>query len=586
MLTHQGQHCSHNSLIPRCQASWKMFAKYGATDDNGKEFANIDKVFRDSLLAVERAGSVGYLSPWSKKLQQSVNVCKYWKAASMQLRYGIDCSKLINDLGICEGLPTKITVDKRVALQNLRIAQWALRDDRANGTTLRVAMLQEDRRSAIDEGDKERAAMLNRIIRAEALHSSFLKLQRALNKRSSASIDTVQIQQLDGSVTSTSKATEMVPLIIDHNRAHFGQAEGTPFTVGSLRTIEHTACCHRANSILAGTFVADDISEMHSNFIDHLAITSDSASAPYVDCALSVDDVKAGYAAWKESTSTSPYGDHLGIYKVLLKKMDNIAVSDSTASDIQQDAWTITTCIINMGATFGLTLPRWEETVCVMIEKSPGNLLLHKLRRIFIMASDYNLTLGTIVGRRLLWRAEDLGMLHKDLWGTRKDRSANDAALMKELTFGLARVTGTALATFDNDAKSCYDRVVMTLALIICRKLGLPSKAAAWIGNTTKQMRNFIKTGHGISDAWFGNNDGSGTVKHGIGQGHRAAPAIWLFVSNFLFHILEKSATGASFFDPSEKRQHHRAADGYVDDVTGFTNLFHEEMMGPDSYSV
>ena len=29
-----------------------------------------------------------------------------------------------------------------------------------------------------------------------------------------------------------------------------------------------------------------------------------------------------------------------------------------------------------MGATFGLTLPRWEETICVMIEKSPGNLAL------------------------------------------------------------------------------------------------------------------------------------------------------------------------------------------------------------------
>ena len=367
------------SLIPRCHALLENVRKYGATDENGREFANIDKVFRNSLLAVERSGSVGYMSPWSKKLQHSVNVCKYWKAASMQLRYGIDCSKLINDLGICEGLPTTITVEKRVALQNLRIAQWALRDNRANGTTLRMAMLQDDRRSAIDEGDKERAAMLNRIIRAEALHSSFLKLQRALNKQSSASIDTVQIQQPDGSVTSTSEASKMVPLIIDHNRAHFSQAEGTPFTVGSLRTIEHTACCHRANSILAGTFVADDISEMHGNFINHLANPQATEKVPYVECALSVDDVKAGYAAWRESTSTSPYGDHLGIYKVLLKKMDNMAVSDSTASEIQQDAWTITTCIINMGATFGLTLPRWEETVCVMIEKSPGNLLLHKL---------------------------------------------------------------------------------------------------------------------------------------------------------------------------------------------------------------
>ena len=121
----------------------------------------------------------------------------------------------------------------------------------------------------------------------------------------------------------------------------------------------------------------------------------------------------------------------------------------------------------------------------------------------------------------------------------------------------------------------------MPLALIICRQLGLPSSAASWIGDTTtKNLRNFVKTGHGVSEEWFGCDDGSGLVKHGIGQGHRAAPAIWLFVSNFLFHILDKTANGASFFTPTGERHHRRVADGYVDDVTGFTNLFAEEMAG------
>ena len=294
---------------------------------------------------------------------------------------------------------------------------------------------------------------------------------------------------------------------------------------------------------------------------------------------MSIDDVKNGFQAWREATSTSPFGDHLGIYKVLLKTMPESDDSPSTET-IQENAWFIITTIINIGATFGLTLPRWEEAVCVMIEKAPGNLLLHKLRRIFIMASDYNMTLGTIVGRQLLWRAEDLNLLHKDLWGTRKDRSANDAALMKELTLGLSRITLTALATFDNDAKSCYDRVIMPLALIICRQLGLPKEAAAWIGNTTQRMKNFVKTGHGVTKDWFGSLDGSGKVKHGIGQGNRAAPAIWLFVSNLLFHILEKHAQGVKFFNPAGTRHHSRAADGYVDDVTGFTNLFERQMKG------
>ena len=137
------------------------------------------------------------------------------------------------------------------------------------------------------------------------------------------------------------------------------------------------------------------------------------------------------------------------------------------------------------------------------------------------MANDYNLAVGSLVGRRLLWNAEDVGAIHDDLWGTRKDRGANDAALSKELTYGLARLTRTSLASFDNDAKSCYDRVVMNLALIICQRLGSSKAAADWIGSSTKALRNYVKTGHGTSKDWFGSTDKSGFVKHGIGQGQR-----------------------------------------------------------------
>ena len=59
--------------------------------------------------------------------------------------------------------------------------------------------------------------------------------------------------------------------------------------------------------------------------------------------------------------------------------MPNLEIDGTTAANIQNDAWFIITCIMNLGATYGLTLPRWEKTICVMIEKAPGNLLLHKL---------------------------------------------------------------------------------------------------------------------------------------------------------------------------------------------------------------
>ena len=233
----------------------------------------------------------------------------------------------------------------------------------------------------------------------------------------------------------------------------------------------------------------------------------------------------------------------------------------------------VTTCIINLGATYGLTLPRWEETICVMIEKSPGNLLLHKLRRIFIMASDYNLALGTIVGRRLLWRAEDLNLLHKDLWGTRKDRSANDAALMKELTFGLARITNTALASFDNDAKSCYDRVVMSVGTHHLPTARSPKSSSLLDRGNNPTDEEFCQNRPWSSEEWFGNEifrqdqtwNRTGT------SGCTCHMAICLQLS-----ISDSGHDGerVTFLQSHRNRHHRRIADGYVDDVTGFTNLF------------
>ena len=84
---------------------------------------------------------------------------------------------------------------------------------------------------------------------------------------------------------------------------------------------------------------------------------------------------------------------------------------------------------------------------------------------------------------------------------------------MKELTGDTARLTNTPLATFDNDAKACYDRIIMKVALILARRLGLPPKTAEWMARTTAAMRNHIKTAYGISQETF-------VCEHGPGQGN------------------------------------------------------------------
>ena len=101
--------------------------------------------------------------------------------------------------------------------------------------------------------------------------------------------------------------------------------------------------------------------------------------------------------------------------------------------------------------------------------------------------------------------------------------------------------------------------------------MGLPARTASWMARTTAAMRNHIKTAYGISQDSF-------LREHGPGQGNRMGPALWLIVSSFAFEQLEQDAHGVDFCDPTFSIFHHRVADAYVDDVTGFFNLFYESI--------
>ena len=101
-----------------------------------------------------------------------------------------------------------------------------------------------------------------------------------------------------------------------------------------------------------------------------------------------------------------------------------------------------------------------------MIHKIDGSFLLDKLRVIHIFEADYNGTIGLLFNRQLLYEAEQQNLLNNNQWGCRPHRQAEDALLLKELTYNLANTTKTTLAMFDNDATGCFDRVPCTIAML------------------------------------------------------------------------------------------------------------------------
>jgi hypothetical protein len=60
-------------------------------------------------------------------------------------------------------------------------------------------------------------------------------------------------------------------------------------------------------------------------------------------------------------------------------------------------------------------------------------------------------------------QGEKLGGFGDEQWGSRTGRSANSVVLLKHFTYEMMNLTKSDGATFDNDAKACFDRIIPAL---------------------------------------------------------------------------------------------------------------------------
>ena len=243
----------------------------------------------------------------------------------------------------------------------------------------------------------------------------------------------------------------------------------------------------------------------------------------------------------------------------------------------QTGAQNITT-LINTLLQNGIGLDCWRKVVNIMIHKLDGSYLINKLQVIHLFEADYNGTIGILFNRKLLYQAERKKLLNNNQWGCRPHRQAEDALMLKELTYNIAHTTKTTLATFDNDATGCFDRVPCTIAMLASRRLGASKNMCRLQADTLQNIQHQLCTAFGLSSSTYNSTDD--IEIHGQGQGSRAGPPTWVFISSLLLDCMEQQATGVSFTCPGQELKHTRHNDAFVDDVTGYVNRFTTELQG------
>jgi hypothetical protein len=366
--------------------------------------------------------------------------------------------------------------------------------------------------------------------------------------------------------------------LIQRNITHFGQAHQSPFASSPLASelgFEGTndASMQLLNGTLPLSFSQCDpyTQLILEKFLQKPKITP-------IPCDLQFDDFVNGLKHWNEKTTTSPSGRHLGHYKVLLNNiMDDdekhqFKLSDephlfrSKANTILRVYYNVMRAAINAG----ITLDRWSISHTSMIQKVKGNSRIDKLRVIHIYEADYNLFLKIYWGRRLVYNSEKCGLLNEGQYGSRPGKKCSDQVLKKIMVYEFSALSRTAFATMDNDAKSCFDRIICLFAMLISLFYGLSRTIVQVQAATLRTMKYITKTALGASSTCYSHSPD--TPIHGTGQGSCASPALWLHSSSFLMDILDEHSygfTATSPIDHSTVKVHNQ---GFVDDTSLMAN--------------
>mgnify|MGYP000208384865 CR=1 FL=1 len=364
--------------------------------------------------------------------------------------------------------------------------------------------------------------------------------------------------------------------LLDQTQHHLGKAQGSAFTKPPLTTFLGPAGTTKlAESVLQGKELPSV--ENMGKAVKAILTSLQTDSSETIDNSVTKEALAAGLKAWREGTSTSPSHCHLGHYKALVCPLPE---KNKPPDDIRDRLLQVQATLMDIAATTGFVYNRWLTIYHSMLEKIAGKPRMEKLRIINIYEADLNLLLGMMF-RQLTRHGEANQAFGDETWGSRKGKSATDALLLKILTYLLSELTLTSLGSFNNDAKACYDRIVILLAMLRARQLGMPASICEIVAKINTDAKFHIKTQMGVSEEYFSHSEEKPI--HGSGQGRRDSTDEWLNLSSMIIKLMHEVSQGVSFSDPLSTAEIKRLIDAFVDDATIFNNAFTSPDQSPET---
>lgn len=216
----------------------------------------------------------------------------------------------------------------------------------------------------------------------------------------------------------------------------------------------------------------------------------------------------------------------------------------------------------------------WRKGIDSMIPKKTADLRPEKLRLILLMDARFNHN-NKLIGKKMMEYGEKHGLLAPEQYGSRKSKSAIEHATNKRIAMDVIRQSRTNAIYIANDAKSCYDRIILMVAYLTMRNFGIPALVAQSTIYTILNMKHYVRTKYGDSKEYYGGE--KWRIKpHGCGQGNGYGPALWACISSPLLHIMRQQGYGTTFIQPISGEHIQLSAFSFVDD----TDIIQTHMTG------
>lgn len=562
----------------------------------------LDSTISEILLSAERKIIKTDLQPTSNAIYYYNKTLRYWRLMKQQHRTNIDYEKQrqkIRQILPEEFSPLIQKSDKSPEYRLKQIKKIRLLVSQTNKTNRQEKIELENFNIAIDS---KKCPMIEKKQKQQLdnCKQNYRTIKNIYNTKQKSTITHIKVPNPEDEskyiIITDPKVNETK--LIDHCTKHFGQAEGTFWTrapASEFLNYEGTnATIHEVKDYLCWThepltFNVNDHPKKQQETAAKILMEklSDENNLPEIDNTFTFNEFKSTLKNWKEDTTTSPSGRHLGHIHICFRgepKSTNGDKDNDYDTNVEKDVNTteeihnplgdrILKVYYNMVIaclTAGIYLERWTNVSTTMIEKTPGDPRIDKLRVLHIYEVDYNLILKIMWARKLVWHAHDNNALNSGQTGSKPGGSCPSVVLQKIMKNMFSQLSRTPIATLDNDAKSCYDRIVCKVAMLVSRYYGMSLKACELQSSMLKNMKFSIRTAYGDSKTKYQHT--KKTPIHGFGQGGCGSPAIWLLISSSIMDCQQKYGKGMNMISVNKQQTLVQWIDGFVNDTTIYCN--------------